>query len=66
MTVTIDRLDTEVEVLPGRRSQGGGAGGPGSPAPASAQGNAELKAALRPIVLELLEEELEAYQRLRG
>ncbi len=63
MTVRIDRMDTEVEVLPGRGSMGGGAG---SPAPAPSQGNEQVKAALRPIVLELLEEEIEAYLRLRG
>jgi hypothetical protein len=63
MTVRIDRLETDVEVLPGRGTAGGG---PGSPAPAPGQGHAQVKEALRPIVLELLEEELETYLRLRG
>ena len=67
MTVEIDRLTTEVEVLPQRAAATpSGGGGANSPAAPSAQGNAAAKEALRPLVMELLAEEIEHYMRLRG
>jgi hypothetical protein len=60
MPVHIDRMDTSVEILPGESSpgRGGDARGGGSD-PAS-------RTALRDTVVQLLEEELDSFLRIRG
>jgi hypothetical protein len=45
---------------------GHGAGGPRSASPASAQGRAALVEALRPVILQVLREEMEKLIRIRG
>ena len=63
MTVEIDKFDTEVEILSGQSATRTEPRGPDSAAPCEAT---RLKALLRPIVLQILEEEMDDYQRLRG
>lgn len=63
MAVQIDRMESRVEILPE------GAGGSASPSAAGSepvQGTQRLKEILRPLVIELIAEELNAYRRLRG
>ena len=59
-------MQSEVEVLPsarGRRTEGGTAAQGSLPLAGDVQ---QLKELLRPLVVELIDEELRAYRRLRG
>jgi len=58
MTIQIDQMQTRINVL----ARSGSGDGPAS----DDQGLDDLKEVLRPIVLELLNEELDAYLRVRG
>lgn len=60
MPLHIDRVDTEMDVVPADRARGGGATGvlEGS--------ESELLERLRPLVLRILEEELDRLRRERG
>lgn len=70
MAVQIDNLDSRVEVIPSTPASPGVGGGGRSAGPSigemDAQGREELKAFLRPIVMELFNEELQEYTRMRG
>lgn len=60
MPLQINRVDAEVDVLP--TEPGGG----GRPPVAGGPGDRALKERLRPIVLEILDEELERLRRRLG
>lgn len=64
MPVQIDSMRTEVDVL-GSPDRGAGGGGDAGGASA-ARDRGELKELLRPLVLEIMSEELETYMRMRG
>jgi hypothetical protein len=71
--MTIDRMDTRVDVAPSSRTGSAsasgiptGAGLPGSPQPASPQGTLELTQALAPIIRLVVEEELATKLRIAG
>jgi hypothetical protein len=72
MPLRIDRVDTEIEIL--RKDAGAGAGdaslspgsGGGSETLAAVRGNAALRERLRPIVMEILNDELMRIQRKVG
>lgn len=66
MPVEIDSMHSDVEILPNRDTgqTSGGVGYAGSPA--AAQNSEQLKEVLRPLVMELISEELEYYMRMRG
>jgi hypothetical protein len=70
MVLRIDRVDTEIEIL--RKEAEGGAnlgaviGGSGSDPLATARGRAELREKLRPIVIEILNDELTRIKRKIG
>ena len=66
--MTIDRMDTHVEVAPSPRGSSAAvpAGGPGSPQVASPQGTLELRQALAPIIRQVIEEELAIRLRIAG
>lgn len=61
MPVQIDSMQSQIQILPTQ-----GAGASPATANAAAQSNEQLKELLRPIVIELIGEELETYMRLRG
>jgi hypothetical protein len=61
MPVEIGEMDVSVEV--DRQVRQAGAGAPGSPAPLSPQGLAALRDALRPVVQQIVQEELERVLR---
>jgi hypothetical protein len=60
MPVHIDRVETEMDVLPAA------AAGPGGGPPLPGGADAALKERLRPIVLEILQEELDRLRRKQG
>jgi hypothetical protein len=60
MPVYIDRVETEMDVLPAAAAATGG--GPAAPGGA----DAALKERLRPVVLEILQEELDRLRRKQG
>jgi hypothetical protein len=72
MPLRIDRVDTEIEIL--RREAGGATGaagtgagsGGGSETLATVRGRAELREKLRPIVMEILDDELARIKRKVG
>lgn len=70
MTLRIDRVDTEIEIL--RKATGGppgsgvNPGGGGAETLATVRGRAALREQLRPIVLEILNDELMRIQRKVG
>jgi hypothetical protein len=72
MPLRIDRVDTEIEIL--RKDAGGGASdsgaspdsGGGSGTLATVRGRAELREKLRPIVMEILNDELTRIKRKVG
>ena len=69
MALRIDRVDTEIEIL--RKETGDGAPGTGGAVGgeeslATVRGRAELREQLRPIVLEILEDELARLKRKVG
>jgi hypothetical protein len=72
MPLRIDRVDTEIEIL--RKGAGGGASeasispgsGGGSETLAALRGSAELREKLRPIVMEILNDELMRIKRKVG
>ena len=61
MPVQIDSMQSQIQIQPTQ-----GAGAAPATANAAAQSNEQLKELLRPIVIELIGEELETYMRLRG
>lgn len=63
MPVQIDRMESRVEILP---EEGAGSGANAAPGSEPVQGSQRLKDILRPLVIELIAEELNAYRRLRG
>ena len=73
MAIEIDEMETRVSVrgaAPETRGAGvtppGGLGGPASPAAAPVRDPALLLETLRPLVQQILREELEAVMRARG
>lgn len=65
MPVDIERMNGQVEILRAESGNAGrSAGGGGDPS--SARNMRELKEMLRPLVMELIAEELESYMRMRG
>jgi hypothetical protein len=67
MPLRIDRVDTEIEIL--RKDAGTSAsdsGSGGSEALATVRGRAELREKLRPIVMEILNDELTRIKRKVG
>ena len=68
MPIQIDSMQSQVEILPSPdRGMAPPVGGqPGTPGSAPTQGTEQLKEFLRPLVMELFGEELEAYMRMRG
>ena len=67
--MTIDHMTARLEVTSPTSSEGAGTsagGGPMSTAPASPQGTRELKEFLRPIVNEIVAEELRMHLRTQG
>ncbi|MBV8136016.1 MAG: hypothetical protein JO121_10355 [Deltaproteobacteria bacterium] len=72
MPLRIDRVDTEIEIL--RKDAGSSASGAsaslgsggGSETLAAVRGRAELREKLRPIVMEILNDELERIKRKVG
>ena len=68
MPLRIDRIDTEIEILrkeAAPAAEGPGTGG-GSDTLASVRGHAELREKLRPIVMEILNDELTRIKRKVG
>ena len=67
--MTIDRMDTRVDVTPAA-SDGTGAApplpSPASPQAAAPQGTQEILRALRPLVVEIVESELQMRLRIAG
>lgn len=63
MPLSIDRVETEMDVLP---AGGQGAAGGGMPAATPSASRTELREMLRPVVLEILTEELQRLQRRHG
>jgi hypothetical protein len=59
MPVQIDRVETEIDVLPAAAGAGGGGQLPGAT-------DAALKERLRPIVMQILQEELDRLRRQQG
>jgi hypothetical protein len=59
MPVQIDRVDTEIDVLPPAAAGGGSPPLPGAT-------DAALKERLRPIVMQILQEELDRLRRQQG
>lgn len=71
MPLRIDRIDTEIEIL--RKDAGPAGGDSGSPGTgggsetlASVRGRADLREKLRPIVMEILNDELTRIKRKVG
>jgi hypothetical protein len=72
MPLRIDRVDTEIEIL--RKDAGGATGasdvsaasGVGSETLATVRGRAEVREKLRPIVMEILDDELARIKRKVG
>jgi hypothetical protein len=64
--MTIDRMDTRVDVTPSAGSGGGSGSLPGPSAPTPAQGTQELLAALRPLVIQIIDSELQMRLRIAG
>jgi len=67
MPLRIDRVDTEIEILR-KEADGAGAAGSGGGAEtlAAVRGRAELREKLRPIVMEILNDELARIKRQVG
>jgi hypothetical protein len=71
MPLHIDRVDTEIEIFR-KEAPGAGAGGAspsfggGSDTLSTARGRAELREKLRPIVMEILNDELDRIKRKVG
>lgn len=69
MALRIDRVDTEIEILRKETGDGAsdaGATGGGEESLATVRGRAALREQLRPIVLEILEDELARLKRKVG
>jgi hypothetical protein len=64
MPLHIDRVQTEMDIVPSGRGTDGTAGGLASRGGAAA--DMELKERLRPLVLEILREELDKLRRQQG
>jgi hypothetical protein len=68
MPLRIDRIDTEIEIL--RKDAGGGGSainvGGGSETLAAVRGRVELREKLRPIVMDILNDELQRIKRHLG
>ena len=66
MPIQIDNMDSRVEILPASAGGSGSGGGSAGNAGPAAQDLVQLKEILRPLVMELIGEELESYMRTRG
>ncbi len=64
MPAEIGTMNTNVEILPAQGDTGGS--NAGAQSPTSMQDNIRLKEVLRPLVIELINEELENYMKMRG
>lgn len=66
MPLRIDRVDTEIEIFRKSDSSGGGSASGGEEALGAVRGRAELREKLRPIVMEILNDELTRIKRKVG
>lgn len=68
MAIQIDSMQTQMNIMPsaegGERNANGNQAGTSSPA--LSHNIDQLKEVLRPLVMELISEELESYMRMRG